>query len=145
MGNIFSATDIRGYVGQSFTTEYVWSVGKAFAEWLPEEGLVAVQAAAGDTMAHALIEGLLLQGRDVLRIEGSDQADIIAAITDNKAAGGASVQYEATQNLAVVTLFDQQGVPVVGDTGLSDVAQLTEAGNFVPAPEKGELSTLPLR
>lgn len=139
MGNIFSDTDIRGSLGESLTTEYIWSVGKAFAEWLPDEGPVAVQAAAGDTVAHALIEGLLLQGRDVLQVADADPTVLTVAITDNKAAGGVSVQYEATQNLAVMTLFDRQGVAIVSSAGLADISQLAEAGNFVPAPVKGEL------
>lgn len=138
MGTIFSDTDIRGSVGDSLTTEYVWNVGKAFAEWLPDEGPIAVQAAADDT-AHALIEGLLLQGRDVVQVASTDPTALTAAITDTKAAGGASVGYEATQNLAVISLFDRQGVPITGSTGLADISQLIEAGNFVPAPDKGEV------
>lgn len=141
MTNIFSATDIRGSVGESLTTEYIWNAGKAFAEWLPDEGSIVVQATEGDSTAHALIEGLLLQGRHVLQASVGDQVALTSAITDNQAAGGAAVQYEPTQNLAVITLFDRQGAAIIGES-LGEISQLAEAGNVVPAPEKGELSNL---
>jgi hypothetical protein len=141
MGNIFSSTDIRGHVGQSLTTEYVWNVGKAFSEWLPEKGpIVLVQAdATGESTAHALIEGILLQGRDIIGFNGGDQPKVIAEIIDKKAAGGALVEYEEVQNLAVITLFDERGVAIMDSTGLAEINELVEAGNFLPAPAKGEL------
>ena len=142
MTNIFSATDIRGSVGESLTTEYIWNAGKAFAEWLPDEGPIVVQATEGDGTAHALIEGLLLQGRNVLQVAVGDQVALTTAIADNQAAGGAAVQYEPTQNLAVITLFDRQGAAIIGES-LGEVSQLAEAGNAVPAPEKGEIITPP--
>ena len=53
MGTIFSATDIRGYVGESITTEYVWNVGKAFSEWLPQDGpVVIVEAETASKVQH---------------------------------------------------------------------------------------------
>jgi phosphomannomutase len=42
MGNTFSAYDIRGRIEESLTVEYTWTVGKAFADWLPEQGSVVV-------------------------------------------------------------------------------------------------------
>lgn len=138
MTNIFSATDIRGSVGESLTTEYIWNAGKAFAEWLPDEGPIVVQTAEGDGTAHALIEGLLLQGRTILQIATGDPIVLTTTIADNQAAGGATVRYEPTQNLAVITLFDRQGAAITG-TSLAEISQIAEAGNIVPAPEKGEL------
>lgn len=141
MTNIFSNTDIRGSVGETLTTEYIWNAGKAFAEWLPDEGSIVVQTAETDGAAHALIEGLLLQGRDVLQVAAGDPVALTTAITDNQAAGGAVVQYEPTQNLAVITLFDRQGTAIIG-ASLGEISQLAEAGNVVPAPEKGKLGSV---
>lgn len=143
MGNIFSETDIRGYVGQSLTTEYLWNVGKAFAEWLPDEGIVVVQSAVDDNTGGALIEGLLLQGRDVLPVVNSgDETALTVTIADNSAAGGVCISFDATQNLAVITLHDQHGVAIVGTSGLGDIVELAEAGNFIPAAEKGQVESL---
>ena len=143
MTTIFSSTDIRGYVGESLTTEYVWNVGKAFADWLQREGDVVVVRtdSADEATAHALIEGILLQGRSVVQTTG-DQTKLITAIVDNKAAGGALIEYEKLQNLAVITLFDERGVAIMDSSGLSEVGQLVDAANFLPAPVKGELKSL---
>lgn len=143
MGTIFSSTDIRGYVGQSLTTEYVWNVGKAFADWLPEEGdVVVVQTDSADEgTAHALIEGILLEGRSVVATKG-DQTKLITTIVDKKAVGGALIEYEKVQNLAVITLFDERGVAIMDSGGLSEISQLVDAANFLPAPTKGELKTV---
>ena len=143
MGNIFSSTDIRGSVGQSLTTEYVWNVGKAFAEWLPEKGpVVVIQSESADEgTTHALVEGLLLQGRTVLRADNADQTKVITTIVDKKAAGGAFIEYEKVQNLAVITLFDERGIAIMDSTGLADINQSVEAGNFLPALAKGEVKS----
>jgi hypothetical protein len=143
MTNIFSSTDIRGYVGESLTTEYVWNVGKAFAEWLPEKGDVVVMesATADKSTVRALVEGILLQGRSVVDAGIGDQTNIISTVMDKKAAGGALVEYEEVQNLAVITFFDARGVTVMDSSGLSEINQLTDAANFLPAPEKGKIKT----
>ncbi len=144
MGNIFSSTDIRGHVGETFTTEYVWNVGKALAEWLPEEGVIVIVKAesANASTVHALVEGLLLQGRTVIDGGNGDKQSVMAAISDQQAAGGAYVDYNQVQNLAVITLFDAQGVIVTDASGLTEIGQLVDAANFVPAPDKGELKSL---
>ena len=140
MGNIFSSTDIRGYVGESLTTEYVWNVGKAFADWLTDAGdIVVVKAAVSDeSTAHALTEGILLQGRSVIATDG-DQAKLLSLIIDNNAAGGVLIEYENVQNLAVISLYDRRGVSVTDSTGLQEISQLVDSASFLPAPEKGEL------
>ncbi len=141
MATIFSSTDIRGNVGESLTTEYVWNVGKAFAEWLSEKGdvVIAQSESADKGTVHALIEGILLQGRSVINAGVGDQNTIISTIVDKKAAGGALVEYEQVQNLAVITFFDGRGVAVMDSTGLNEINQLTDAANFLPAPEKGDV------
>jgi hypothetical protein len=141
MGNIFSSTDIRGYVGKTLTKEYVWNVGKGFAEWLPDNGDVVVMQSesANHDMVHALIEGILLQGRSAIDAGVGQHQDVIATIMDKKAAGGAVVEYEEAQNLAVITLFDARGVGVIDSSGLAEINQLVDAANFLPASAKGEV------
>ncbi len=143
MGTIFSAYDIRGRVGDSLTTEYVWTVGKAFAEWLPEEGSVVIVKGAGanDTTAHALTEGLLLQGRDVIDGGQGDQQAVTGAIGDSQAAGGVLINHDELQDLEIITLFDARGVVVTADAGLASIEELITAGNFVPAAEKGSITS----
>ena len=42
LDNIFLAYDVRGKVGSDLTAEVARNIGKAFADWLPESGPVAV-------------------------------------------------------------------------------------------------------
>ena len=144
MGTIFSTNDIRGRIDESLTVEYAWTIGKAFAEWLPEDGVVvAVKSAdANGPIAHALTEGVLLQGRDIVDAGRGDQLTIVNAIRDNQAAGGYMVSHDGLENMGIITLFDHQGVAVTAERGLMDVEELIEAGNFLPAAEKGEIKAL---
>lgn len=144
MTNVFSMNDIRGHADDSLTTEYVWNAGKALAEWLPEDGdLVIVKAqGAHEATAHALVEGALLQGRDVVDAGTGDRQKLIETIGDQQAAGGALVSHDDLQNLEVVELFDGRGVAITADIGLAEIDELVEAGNFVPAATKGNQKTL---
>lgn len=141
MGTIFSSTDVRGRIGESDTTEYIWNAGKAFAEWLPEGGNVVVikSPMADASVARAFVEGLLLQGRAVVDAGDGDQSALIAAIDEAKAVGGALVDCDTAQNLVVITLLDGNASTVTAESGLNDINQLVESGNFLPAAEKGVL------
>lgn len=144
MGTIFSAYDIRGRAGETLTTEYVWTVGKAFSDWLPEEGGVVVTRSAGanSTTVHALVEGLLLQGRNVIDSGEGDLPSIVNVIADKAAAGGILVTHDETQNIEIITLFDARGVAITLELGLAAIEELITAGNFVPAVSKGTVATL---
>jgi phosphomannomutase len=144
MGSIFSAYDIRGHAADTLTVEYAWTVGKAFSEWLPEQGDVVVfkeQNAHGD-IAHGFVEGMLLQGRNIIDGGYGDKAAVIAAINDHKAVGGALVSHDEVQNLEIIALFDGQGSVVDQAAGLLDVQQLADSGNFLPAAEKGHIKSI---
>lgn len=141
MGSIFSAYDIRGRAGDSLTTEYVWNVGKAFADWLPEDGAVAISFRS-DTdlkMLHAFNEGIMLQGRDVVNTGEDNQQGLIALLRDGGAVGGAIVTHDALQGIEIITLLDARGVGITAESGLVEIDELVQAGNFVPAIQKGEL------
>lgn len=144
MTAIFSATDIRGTLGDDLTIEYIWDIGKAFAEWLASDGQVVVLrgSSVDESTVHALTEGVLLQGRSVIDAGTGDPQQLIATIMDKQAAGGVLIEYQTTQNLVVITLFDDRGVSLLDSTGLQQITQLVEAGNFLPAAEKGERTVL---
>jgi len=139
MGTIFSTDDIRGRVDDTLTTDYVWTAGKALAEWLPEQGDIVVMRseAANAAMVHAFTEGVLLQGRTVIEGGQGDSRLLRSIIRDTSAAGGAAISHDSLQNLEIITLLDSQGVTLTTETGRAEIEQLIEAGNFVPASEKG--------
>ncbi|RYX79432.1 hypothetical protein EON76_01795 [bacterium] len=142
MSIIFSGFDIRGRIDDSLTPEYAWNVGKAFADWLPEDGsvVVVVDPAASEPIVHAVIEGLRLQGRDVLDGGKGDLETLVRINADAKTAGGVLVSRDDLQNVETIRLFQENAVAITSDNGLIEIADLVEAGNFVPAAVKGELN-----
>ncbi len=68
LSEIFKAYDIRGKVGSQLNPEVVKAIARVFADWLPTKGPVVVghdMRADSRTLADALIQGLIEQGRDV--------------------------------------------------------------------------------
>lgn len=125
------------------SNEYVWNVGKALAEWLPYEGTVAVVStdAASEILFKALVEGLRLQGRTVIDGGRGDQQTLSQINIGSKTAGGVLISHDALQQVEVITLFQENDTAITGDTGLQQISALVDAGNFVPAAVKGELSS----
>jgi len=144
MGTAFSVYDIRGRVDESLTTEYVWNVGKALADWLPDDGVVIVAQSeeADATTVHALTEGLLLQGRGVVDAGQATKDALQGIVIDKQAAGGVHIAHDPLQGIEIITILGARGVAVTQENGLTDIDQLVQAGNFVPAAAKGETSPL---
>src|SRR5688572_26305671 len=68
LSHIFKAYDIRGKVGTELTPEICKNIGRAFADWLPTKGIVAVgrdMRPDSEQLTKAFIEGLTEQGLDV--------------------------------------------------------------------------------
>lgn len=137
-------SDIRGRADDSLTTEYVWNIGKAFAEWLPDQGDVVVTRGqdANQVTVHAFVEGVLLQGRNVIDGGQGDQQVLAGYISDKQAAGGVLITHDALQDSEVIAFADARGTMLLTDSGLTELGQLAEAGNFEPAPEKGTVTTV---
>lgn len=143
MSIVFSGFDIRGRLNDSLTPEYAWDVGKAFADWLPEDGkvVVASEPAASAPLVKALIEGLRLQGRTVIDGGQGDEQTIVQVNAAAKTAGGVLVLHDDLESLEVIKLYQENGLPVTSENGLLEVSDLIQAGNFVPAAVKGELTS----
>lgn len=143
MSSIFSGFDIRGRYGDTLTVEYVWNVGKALAEWLPQDGKVVVvsTSTANPGVIKAVIEGVRLQGRAVVEATG-DKATLVHIAGEQEAAGAILVGHDDLENLETIELYQETVTPITSDTGLSELAALIEAGNFVPAAIKGDLTSI---
>lgn len=137
-------SDIRGNAADSLTTEYVWNIGKAVAEWLPEQGDIVVVKGDGahEATVHAFVEGALLQGRNIVDAGEGDQQMLIEQISNRQAAGGALISHEALQGVEIIAFTDARGMPITADNGLSELGQFAEAGNFEPAAAKGQIVSL---
>ena len=141
---MFSGFDIRGRFGETLSVEYVWNVGKALADWLPQDGKIIVvkNSTANPAVVKAVIEGVRLQGRAVVDGGEGDKAALVHIAGDDQVAGGILVGHDDLENLETIELYQETMAPITSDTGLSEIAALVEAGNFVPAAAKGDLSII---
>ncbi|HEX6258050.1 MAG TPA: hypothetical protein VFZ48_01060 [Candidatus Saccharimonadales bacterium] len=138
---IFKAYDVRGKVGSELTVDVCWNIGKALADWLPSDGAVAVghdMRPDSKQLAEALIEGVRLQGREVINIGLVSSDMIYFAVGKLGLAGGAMIT--ASHNPGDyngIKLCREEAKPIGIDTGLAEIRDATIAGNSTPAPTKG--------
>lgn len=142
--SMFSGFDIRGRFGETLTVEYVWNVGKALSDWLPQDGKIVVikSAQANPTVVNAVIEGIRLQGRPVLDAGTGNKQQLMELEAGSNTAGAVVIGHDDLENLETIELFREDMTAIVSDSGLSEIAALVEAGNFVPAAAKGDLTTI---
>lgn len=140
LASIFKAYDIRGPVGELLTAEVVGDIGKAFADWLPADGQVAVghdMRPDSASLAAAMIEGLRGQGRDVLDI-GQVTSDMsYFAVGKFGLAGSAMIT--ASHNPGKengVKLYRDGVVAVALDSGLDAIRDAVLAQSFKPTAAK---------
>lgn len=140
---IFKAYDVRGKVGSELTHEACYSIGRAFADWLPKEGSIAVgrdMRPDSAELAAAIIDGLRAQGRDVWDI-GEVTSDMIYFVVGyNKLAGG--VMITASHNPGEyngIKFCREEAKPVGEESGLYEVRDLAAKGNFTAVGRRGEL------
>ena len=136
---LISASDIRGAEETELTFDVAWNIGKATADWLEERGaVVVVYLPTQHLLANAIIEGLRLQGRDVIDGGHGDGEALITHIMTQELAGGISIGYDDNDKKVTIELYDAEAHLVV-DSGLEEIRRRVEAGNFVPAEAKGHL------
>jgi phosphomannomutase len=135
--------DIRGTADTGLTTEYAWNTGKAVADWLPTAGnIIVLYVPMGQPTAHAVIEGLRLQGRSVVDGGVGDKDAAIAHIKTSGLSGAVVIGIEESTGNIVIQIYKEDGALVDRQSGLMELAELIEAGNFVPAAVKGELTAI---
>jgi phosphomannomutase len=139
INHIFKAYDIRGKVGSELTPEVSEAVGKAFADWLPNSGKVAVgrdMRPDSAELANALIKGLRAQGRDVIDIGEVTSDMIYFAVGHDNLAGGAMIT--ASHNPGVyngIKLCREEARPVGLESGLDKIRDNALGGTFKPASD----------
>ena len=134
---VFKSYDIRGRVGDELNADFAQKVGRAFADWLPEGGTVAVgrdmRPDSGE-LADAVIAGLRAQGRDVLDIGQVTSDMIYFAVGSLGLAGGAMIT--ASHNPGKdngIKLCREEAKPVGLDSGLDQIRDAVLAGKFADA------------
>lgn len=140
INNIFKAYDIRGKVGSELTPTVANKIGKAFADWLPVQGTIAVgrdMRPDSAELASALIEGLRTQGRDVIEIGEVTSDMIYFAVGNLKLAGGAMVT--ASHNPGEyngIKLCREEAKPIGEESGLFEIRDNVIAEKFEPSATK---------
>lgn len=134
--DIFKAYDIRGKVGTELTPEVSKDIARAFADWLPMEGTVAVgrdMRPDSAELAEAFIAGLQEQGRDVMDIGLVTSDMIYFAVGKYDLAGGAVIT--ASHNPGEyngIKLYRDKVTPVGLESGLDEIRDAAAAGDFKP-------------
>jgi phosphomannomutase len=134
--NIFKAYDIRGLVGTELNPEVAEATGRAFADFLPDEGPVCVgydMRPDSQELAEALKRGLMRQGRHVIEI-GEVASDMIYFATGSlKAAGGAIVT--ASHNPGKyngIKFCGDQARAISIQSGLAEIRDAVSVDKFKP-------------
>lgn len=131
---IFKAYDIRGKVGTELTVDACTAIARAFADWLPAEGVVAVgydMRPDSAELAEAFMTGLQQQGREVMNIGQVTSDMIYFAIGAFDLAGGAVIT--ASHNPGAyngIKLYRDKVTPVGLDSGLDAVRDAALSGDF---------------
>ncbi len=141
ISHIFKAYDVRGKVGSELTPAVAEAIGKAAADWLPQQGPVAVgrdMRPDSAELAHAVMQGLTTQGRDVIDIGEVTSDMIYFAVGSLGLAGGAMVT--ASHNPGEyngIKLCREEARPIGLASGLSDIRDAALSGTFKPATTLG--------
>ena len=133
---------IQGTAESGLDVETAWNVGKALADWLQTAGnVVVVYDPSQQQLATAIMEGIRLQGRNVVDggVGGSELA--VRHINALGLSGAVTVGFNQETQVISIEIFKEDGMRIEGD-GLSEIHALVEAGNFVPAAVKGELTAI---
>lgn len=134
---IFKAYDIRGKVGTELNAQTVEAIGRAFADWLPREGVVAVgrdMRPDSAQLAQALIAGITSQGREVWDL-GEITSDMSYFAVGKYDLAGAAV-VTASHNPGEyngIKLYRDEVRAVGLDSGLDVIRDAVLAGTFKPA------------
>jgi len=143
INNIFKAYDVRGKVGSELNATVAKNIGKAFADWLPTEGKVAVgrdMRPDSAELASALIEGLRAQGRDVIDIGQVTTDMIYYAVGSNNYAGGAVVTASHNPGEYNGIKFCAENAKAVGESsGLFEIRDKVIAEDFKSSDKTGGL------
>jgi phosphomannomutase len=141
--SIFKAYDIRGISGEELTTDVARAVGKAVADFLPNDGPVVVgrdmRVDSGD-LCDAVIDGLTSQGRDVwdIGLVTTDMIYFAAGWFGEKVAGG--VMITASHNPGKyngIKLTGQGAVPMGATNGLLDIKRIVQEDDFKVSSRHG--------
>ncbi|MFH1712465.1 MAG: phosphomannomutase/phosphoglucomutase [Patescibacteria group bacterium] len=146
--HIFKAYDIRGLVNEDINDDFAYMLGRAFATWLARKVeirplVVAVARDMRDSSPGyqtAVMRGLVDSGVKVLDIGLTSTPAYYFGVGHTGAHGG--VQVTASHNPAQwngFKLVREKAMPVSGDSGIQEIADIIEQDAFMEKSEGGSI------
>lgn len=145
IADIFKSYDIRGEVGSQLNEQTVEQIARAYANWLPVKGTVAVghdMRPDSKNLSQAFIKGLTEQGFDVWDIGEVTSDMIYFAVGKWDLAGGAVITASHNPgNDNGIKLYRDKVTAVGLDSGLSEIRDKVLAGDLgKPAETTGSIT-----
>lgn len=143
LDEIFLAYDVRGIVGSQLNDQVVTSIGRAFGDWLPQQGTVAVgydMRPDSKQLAEALIAGLTAQGRNVMNIGRVTSDMIYFTVGHYGLAGGAMITASHNPGEYNGIKFCKDGAGAVGiESGLVDIKSAVASSTYANTNQPGTI------
>lgn len=138
----FKAYDIRGKLGPELNADIARRIGRAFAEGLGAKRVVLGQdcRASSAELAHAVAEGLVAAGVEVMDLGLCGTEEMYFATTALEADGG--IEVTASHNpmdYNGMKLVRRGSAPLDAGTGLARIKALAESGAFAPDQAGGSV------
>lgn len=138
----FKAYDIRGRVPDQLNEDVAWRIGRACADYLKPESMVVGHdiRLSSRSLCDALIRGLREGGVNVIDIGQCGTEEIYFATSFLETDGGIVVTASHNpMDYNGMKLVREESRPISGDSGLNDIRELAEAGEFNTAATPGSL------
>ena len=154
----FKAYDIRGELGVNLDEDIAYRIGRAFAQILTEQRIAngvaeSVQSAiaigcdirdSSEALKQATIAGILDAGVDVIDLGMTGTEEVYFATSHYQTLGGIEVTASHNPiNYNGLKLVREGSRPISSDSGLAEIQQLAESGEFIEAQQKGSLISKP--
>lgn len=135
------AYDIRGKLVEQLDTDVAYRLGRAFAEFLAAKTVVVggdVRTTSAE-LKLALAQGMLDAGTDVIDLGMTGTEEVYFATFALGVCGG--IEVTASHNpldYNGMKLVQAGAKPISGDSGLQQIRQLAEQGNFAMPARQGQ-------
>ena len=134
------AYDIRGKLGEQLDTDVAYRIGRAFGEYQQAKTVVlgGDVRATSEALKLALADGLMDAGVDVIDLGMTGTEEVYFATFHLGVCGG--IEVTASHNpldYNGMKLVQQGARPISSDSGLLQIKQLAEQGDFTTASQRG--------
>ena len=139
----FKPYDIRGRIPVQLNEDIAYRIGRAYAAWLKPKNVVVGYdiRLTSESLCNSLSEGLLDAGVDVINIGQCGTEEIYFATSHLQTSGGIVVTASHNpKDYNGMKLVREDSKPISGDTGLNEIKDIAEAGDFAPIARRGTLT-----